>query len=53
MKYSWVGQQHNDSNRQNQAKREMFLFANNEKIIIGGGYREHNRSVNSFDLFFI
>ncbi|UJR13338.1 hypothetical protein I4U23_000356 [Adineta vaga] len=36
-RYPWVGQQSNDSNRQNQAKREMFLFVNNEKLIIGGG----------------
>ncbi len=37
IKYSWVGQQQDDTNRQNQAKREMFLFVNNEKLIIGGG----------------
>ncbi|CAF0821902.1 unnamed protein product [Adineta steineri] len=37
IKYSWVGQQHDDSNRQNQAKREMFLYVNNEKLVIGGG----------------
>jgi hypothetical protein len=37
MKYSWVGQASNDNSRQNQAKREMFLFVNNEKLIIGGG----------------
>jgi hypothetical protein len=36
-KYSWVGQASNDNSRQNQAKREMFLFVNNEKLIIGGG----------------
>jgi hypothetical protein len=36
-KYPWVGQATNDLSRQNQVKREMFLFVNHEKLIIGGG----------------
>ncbi|CAF0933505.1 unnamed protein product [Adineta steineri] len=36
-RYSWVGQQQDSDNRQHQLKRELFLFVNNEKIIIGGG----------------
>jgi hypothetical protein len=37
MKYSWVGQQQDNNNRQNQVKREMFLFVSSEKLVIGGG----------------
>ncbi|CAF4406600.1 unnamed protein product [Rotaria sp. Silwood2] len=37
IKYSWAGQQHYDNNRQSQLKRDMFLFVDNEKLIIGGG----------------
>ncbi|CAF0897661.1 unnamed protein product [Adineta ricciae] len=36
-RYAWVGQNLDDTNRLNQAKREMFLFVDNEKLIIGGG----------------
>ncbi|CAF3472950.1 unnamed protein product [Rotaria socialis] len=36
-KYVWVGQQQPANNRQNQVKREMFLFVDNDKLIIGGG----------------
>ncbi len=36
IKYPWVGQQVNE-HRQHQVKRELFLFVNNEKLIIGGG----------------
>ncbi|CAF3183861.1 unnamed protein product [Rotaria sp. Silwood2] len=37
IKYSWAGQQHYNNNRQSQLKRDMFLFVDNEKLIIGGG----------------
>lgn len=37
IKYSWVGQQQENDNRQYQVKRELFLFVNHEKLIIGGG----------------
>ncbi len=39
IKYSWVGQQQQqeNDNRQHQVKRELFLFVNHEKLIIGGG----------------
>ncbi|CAM4812245.1 unnamed protein product [Rotaria magnacalcarata] len=37
-KYAWVGQQQqHENNRQNQVKREMFLFVDADKLIIGGG----------------
>ncbi|CAF0775621.1 unnamed protein product [Rotaria sp. Silwood1] len=37
IKYPWVGQQQENDNRQYKVKRELFLFVNNEKLIIGGG----------------
>ncbi len=40
IKYPWVGQQpqqQENDNRQHQVKRELFLFVNHEKLIIGGG----------------
>lgn len=34
IKYPWVGKR---SNEQNQVKRELFIFVDQEKLIIGGG----------------
>lgn len=44
VKYSWVGQKDfketqlsEAQQRQSQVKRELFLFANQEKLVVGGG----------------
>lgn len=55
IKYPWVGQQQQQQSqlndgRQYKVKRDFFLFVNNEKIIVGGGYNNKPKNETYFFL---